>query len=195
VAGYNCGGNQSAALRVQPGGQDCDVGYGQLTGATLSAQGNPDNGFILTYPNGPLCPGVSDPTPTFSLFTVNCAPGQPGRIIALPSQNQCSVQFTLESEAACPTHVSSILRTLGVGWIIFLAALVLVIAYLGVGILYKRRVYGASGIEAVPNIDFWRGVGSRVAAVATCGRKRVGADGDVYVQADDGEDIAYSDKL
>jgi hypothetical protein len=196
VPGSECGVNKTAApaLRRQPGSAQCDTAFGQLASVKLSTLANPDDGFYLEYNNGPPCPGVADPGPTFSQFTVQCAPGQPGRVLGIPTINQCSVQFVLESQAGCPVHITNILRTLGVGWIVFLAALVCAVLYLAVGILYKRRKYGASGIEAVPNIDLWRSVGNRVAAVATCGRKRVGADGDVYVQAADGE-YAYSDKI
>ena len=42
------------------------------------------------------------------------------------------------------------------GWIFIIMLSVLLVVYCGVGIFWKMKKLGVTGIEAVPNIEFWR---------------------------------------
>jgi hypothetical protein len=188
VPGYTCQGNASASLVQQGGGNTCNQGFGQAETARLTPMADPESGFVLEISGGSLCSSAGNPVVPFSVFNVACAPGQTAVIGSSLTATSCSVVYNLRAAAGCPAYKSNVLRKLGVGWIVFLAALVGVALYLTVGIIYKRRVYGASGIEAIPNIDTWRAVGRAV----SCGRKSAAGDGDVYVQAMDDDGPSYT---
>lgn len=72
------------------------------------------------------------------------------------SKSDCFYLMELESRVAC-TNQSTGLSTGAVLVIVFSC---LIGAYLLFGMLYKRFITGAKGLEQVPNIGFWRSCGN-----------------------------------
>lgn len=48
-------------------------------------------------------------------------------------------------------------RSMGTGTVLILAFVIIFTFYIVVGVLYKRFVLGASGVEQIPNVDMWCG--------------------------------------
>eukprot|EP00741_Cyanophora_paradoxa_P010733 tig00020538_g10375.t1 len=61
----------------------------------------------------------------------------------------------VSSKAVCVTPSSGHSSVLFIFFVFFLLALGV---YCGVGIAWKRRTLGVSGIEAIPNVEFWRSI-------------------------------------
>lgn len=72
------------------------------------------------------------------------------------SKSDCFYLMELESRVACSTKATG----LSTGSVFLIVFSCLVIAYLVFGMLYKRFVTGAKGLEQVPNIGFWRSCGN-----------------------------------
>eukprot|EP00163_Fabomonas_tropica_P011681 TRINITY_DN2249_c0_g1_i1.p3 TRINITY_DN2249_c0_g1~~TRINITY_DN2249_c0_g1_i1.p3 ORF type:complete len:136 (+),score=34.92 TRINITY_DN2249_c0_g1_i1:978-1385(+) len=68
---------------------------------------------------------------------------------------RCEYKFLWETDVVCPKHLS-------LGWIFVITFLCVGITYLVGGIVYKKKRLGATGIEAIPNIDFWQQLPSLV---------------------------------
>jgi|ERR1719424_855717 len=67
--------------------------------------------------------------------------------------------FVLESAAGCPVEENFIERAAGglsYGWVFIICFAVLMVLYCGIGMFYKIKKLGVTGIEAIPNIEFWR---------------------------------------
>jgi hypothetical protein len=67
--------------------------------------------------------------------------------------------FVMEHAAGCPVEENFIERAaggLGWGWTFVICFAVLLVLYCGCGIFYKIKKQGVTGIEAIPNIEFWR---------------------------------------
>merc|ERR1711924_373062 len=66
--------------------------------------------------------------------------------------------FVMEHAAGCPVSENFIERAadgLGWGWTFIICLSVLLVLYCGCGIFYKIKKLGVTGIEAIPNIEFW----------------------------------------
>ncbi len=76
------------------------------------------------------------------------------KLIDLPSlfQNATRAAMTVTTAAACPT-IKATLTGLWVFLSIFCGSIVI---YLVGGMIYKNQFYGTSGVESIPNIEFWR---------------------------------------
>jgi len=67
--------------------------------------------------------------------------------------------FVIESSAGCPVEENFIERAAGglsYGWVFIICFAVLLVLYCGIGMFYKIKKLGVTGIEAIPNIEFWR---------------------------------------
>lgn len=63
----------------------------------------------------------------------------------------CEYTIVFLSKYGCPLSSG-----MSKGWTIILVLLVGTLVYLTVGIGIKRYKFGLTGMEAVPNIEFWR---------------------------------------
>jgi len=98
-----------------------------------------------------------------SIVTVNCDPNAP----AVPLPNPKPFQFIVTTQGGC-TYSTSIVAPAGCevpskaksglsGGSVFLIILIVVIpVYVAAGCVYKRKRQGLTGMEACPNVDFWR---------------------------------------
>ena len=61
----------------------------------------------------------------------------------------CEYNFIWRTDVVCTAGLST-------GWWFNIFVILAAVAYLGGGIAYKRKKLGVTGLESVPNIDFWR---------------------------------------
>jgi len=66
--------------------------------------------------------------------------------------------FGLSSKDACPTNPPGDVLGTGLtwGWLFIILFSVAVVLYFGIGMVYKYKKLGVTGIETIPNIEFWR---------------------------------------
>jgi hypothetical protein len=91
-------------------------------------------------------------------YTSNANP-----VVFAPSMNYRTrtngYMFVMESAAGCPVEENFIERAAGglsYGWVFIICFSVLMVLYCGIGMFYKIKKLGVTGIEAIPNIEFWR---------------------------------------
>lgn len=167
---------------------NCQAALGLSTNvATVLFSQSGVDGIQVTYTGSTPCSGMGSPPPS-TVFQVLCdaklAPGI--QSINSLQDNGCSVTISLNSAAGCPIVLYTPVTptpsgSIGAGWIVLLVFLSLGVVYLVGGMIYKRRKYGASGLEAIPNIDMWRSLGSKTYDVITCGKcPRKTASGGYY---------------
>jgi len=100
------------------------------------------------------CGGGAFRTTVVSFVCAKDAPVVPTKpfVVVNPSES-CSYSFTITTSAACKSSHKGALS----GGTIFLIILIVVIpVYVAVGCVYKRKRQGQTGMEACPNIEFWR---------------------------------------
>jgi hypothetical protein len=192
IPGAVCGGatQTPTASFSMATDRTCITNYGYATPfqATFLTT-DPTQGVAVTMQGSPC-----DTQPGFNYsttFNVKCDPSASIPTVQNfnPNSGICNIQFSLASAAACPTRLITVVPALGAGWIVVIVAVVLGATYVGGGIAYKRHKFGASGVEAIPNIDFWRWVGSYIVYIFTCGQARPGYSA---APADDAFYTAYS---
>eukprot|EP00742_Colponemidia_sp_Colp-10_P007375 GILJ01007939.1.p1 GENE.GILJ01007939.1~~GILJ01007939.1.p1 ORF type:complete len:300 (-),score=10.23 GILJ01007939.1:133-1032(-) len=153
---YKCNNIDAPALEELQALKDlpatCSV-QGSRRGMHFEALDNPAAGVKLVYGPGKRCHESTQPRQT--TVRIECAEGVSEPQVSLHkidssrSGHQCDREFTLRSQEACPKLYIS------VGTYISIGVLAVVVIYLVVGILYKRRK-GSSGIDLVPNLEFWK---------------------------------------
>ena len=177
----------------------CSRNFGTTTATTwrpLAA--DPAAGITLVYSGGSSC-GSQFPTISSTTFNIACsAPlpaGAPLVVDALlVSSDGCSLTYSLRSPSGCVSITTRIVNPLGVGWILVLCVLGLLFIYCAGGVAYKRRTFGARGLESLPNIDMWRRLLALLAASAAAARDALlcRRRGDyARAEGDNGLDINY----
>jgi len=111
---------------------------------------NPSLGVGVSLANGDSCQS----SPRTVVLNVPCDPSSLGSTFTVMFSG-CSYTITFPSSAGCPITVTSGSRLSG-GEIYLIAVAVAVVVYLIAGCAYKRLRFGSSGIDACPNVDFWR---------------------------------------
>lgn len=150
----------AASIQLPPSGVGCLHAMGILPNADASLYStDPTAGMVLTYRGIEPCGQFAGSmyTTTFTLLCDRTAGASPLTIVGF-NDDECSLQYTIRTPAACPVPKLETVNPLGGGWIAFIVIVVLAAAYLVGGVVYKRAAYGATGIESVPNIDTWRAV-------------------------------------
>ena len=144
-----CDGN-GVCQKEASGEERCfGCGLANTIAVTAHPDGN-DKGFVLRYTNG----DAQDHKSRDAAIQFDCTTGSDS--FQYTGENRISAteieyDFTFGSKKACPTGIGS-----GGGWVFLLIVVIALIVYFGAGILYKRAQLGATGMECVPNIDFWR---------------------------------------
>lgn len=120
----------------------------------------PNKGIYVQYGGGDKCTNganlIQRDKPRETRFNIHCARKQSDFVIDTPTGSQgatkCILEFRVDSPAGCPGGVYG-----GVSlFIIMIWGILLFCVYLFGGIAYNINYKNLSGIEAVPNIDFWR---------------------------------------
>lgn len=123
----------------------------------------PDLGIRISYHNGDLCTGSENPSENGRLrsasFLVYCAETQDANFaqskINSKDVTKCSLEFSIKSPAGCRIGYGSGMRKSTI--ILFWVVVVFLIYAVG-GSAYNIKVKGKSGVEAFPNLEFWREV-------------------------------------
>jgi len=114
---------------------------------------NPEKGVTLTYINNvDDCRNFPNKPKVSSVFSFICDDAAGGDIQSITTDG-CTHTITWPTRYGCPTTGGD---GLGVGGIIIIVVGIGFILYLAVGYLYNMKFKDRSGMEAVPNIDFWR---------------------------------------
>jgi len=160
-----CGGTVKVCNRQQAPaskwrGTKCNnLGDMQTQEISLLNEADASKGLKLTYRDGDICKkqvsGQMEIGSREVIYEVHCDRGaDPGVLQKIVETSMCEYTIIFNSKHACPTNGSSG----GKGWnFVFLVCLFTAL-YLGIGIGFNKYKMGLTGIEAVPNIGFWRQV-------------------------------------
>lgn len=174
------------SLQLVPNGSgQCLQSYGSLSSTQASPMATPTDGMTLVYGGGEKCDSLG--TQSSTTFELMCDPSVSVlavKQLEVPNVN-CALKYTIRTPAACPTFKAPAAKPLSGGWVVFIIFVVAIIVYLVGGVIFKRVKYQASGIEAIPNIDFWRSVGERLSRCLTCRRQYQPANESYYTEQND----------
>lgn len=106
-----------------------------------------NGGVTLTHTNGDYC----DATRT-TIVDFLCDSSQTTTFI-VSEPSMCSYEIEFKTPLVCPLGVPSSLTGGGIFLIILSSA---TFVYLAGGCYYKKSKKGTTGMESMPNIDFWR---------------------------------------
>jgi len=125
----------------------------------------------IVYTSGQACSGAGGPTYSTTINFACNANNNPGKITAVTNTQECKYLMTFTTKFACVSGSPST-NPSGTGpprppgpppkgdfeyaWIFVIVVCASFIVYLIVGMVYKRVKDDATGLEMIPNIDFWR---------------------------------------
>lgn len=121
-----------------------------------------DLGIKISYNNGDICTGSENPSENGLTrrvnFLVYCSESQDLNFIQSKINSntitKCNLEFSIKSPAGCKVgYGSSAGRKSSV--ILFWLIVVLIIYVIG-GFAYNNKYKGKNGVEALPNLEFWR---------------------------------------
>lgn len=191
--------NGTMATKVLSGALgSCLKAYGspsQVTVSTLPSSDNVRDGLTLKYSGGPLCSGQPSQSSSSVVYTLHCGAAgdsSPLSNIKLGSAtDDCTLYIEATTPAACLTPIPEPEHHISGGWVFVIILFTVLTTYCGLGMLYKGLCRRATGMEIVPNVDFWRGawdnvqLGASVAwAKLTCSESPTVGDS-VYQGLDD----------
>jgi len=121
----------------------------------------PDTGIKISYHNGDLCTGSENPSENGQLrkasFLIYCSESQDLNFVQSKINSKdvtkCSLEFSIKSPAGCRIGYGSGAKKSAI--ILFWIVIVFVI-YAVAGYFYNNKVKGKNGIEAFPNLEFWK---------------------------------------
>lgn len=88
-------------------------------------------------------------------FILECSSSQDEDFVAA-QKNSCEVSFSMKTPLGCLN------KPHGTGFFGFLFYFLLIAgAYLGIGYFINSKVSGLSGLQALPNIEFWEKVSTK----------------------------------
>lgn len=125
---------------------------------------SPDLGLKMTYSGGDTCTGSENVSengfPRKINFVIDCADSQDSNFIQTKINSntvtKCNMEFTIRSPAGCRVgHGSSSYKS---STMTLLYILIIFGVYLGAGIFYNKKYNGKEGINAIPNLEFWKEV-------------------------------------
>jgi hypothetical protein len=158
----HCGETCSAIMSsAYPGYSVCTtLGFPGNVNYSLIDQNKPEQGIRVTMTS---CSQKSKPDCSFSVL-VQCSHSgvQIPTTVTNKTAGGCDYETILRHPAGCPV-VTNVSKG-GWGWfgtLLFLLVLAFVV-YMAVGIGYRVTVLGVSGIEAIPNLDTWRSLPSKI---------------------------------
>ena len=122
----------------------------------------PDLGIKITYHNGDVCTGSENPLENGSMrkasFLIYCAENQETNFVQTKINSntitKCNLEFSIKSPAGCRIGYGS-----GTGRkseIILFWIVIVFLIYAVAGYIYNSKYKGKNGIEAFPNLEFWK---------------------------------------
>jgi len=147
-----CGKPNSPSIQLLAGTDECLAYLGDI--ATQQWSKDPSNGHIvLTYTNGQPCDGISRQ----AKISFECDPDSESDFYEAKTDYpvKCAYELEWKTKHACPGFATKAGGLSGGAWfLIFLLGIILPIYLIG-GVIYNVRK-GATGIELIPNIAFWK---------------------------------------
>lgn len=133
---------------------DCFRNLGVLSSPrwSLLDSSNPSAGVVLAYSGGTEC-HVPETIQGSTTIKVTCDQEAIVPTGFTYTVEQCSISIAFRSINGCPSEYTS---GLSGGWVFVVLLLVAALVYFGGGVAYKKATLGTSGLESIPNIDFWR---------------------------------------
>lgn len=117
----------------------------------------PATGVSVRFGGGSECvdSGSRQTVKRSTLVTVACNPDarEPANIKWPSTSDDCSIALSFEHYSGCPSYYST---GLSGGWVFVILVLVTLLVYCGGCAAYKKATLGTSGVESVPNVEFWR---------------------------------------
>jgi len=142
---------------------------------------DPTQGISISAANGDKCGAQQQPRQITMNFP--CAPSGPVHpsswSVATSGTNPCAYTVTYTTSASCEGTKPTSPPTSGPsgpggstpssggisgGSVFIILFLVFIVLYIGIGFGYNMKVKGLSGVEAFPNIEFWKEFGRYVTA-------------------------------
>lgn len=185
--GFLCGGAPSAVVQlISRGGTACASSFGRAENASVTLlSADPTAGIRLSFSAGSACPSAPGAT-QYATLNLACDPTQPNAVISgVVRVPACGLDLYATASAGCGRVVTSVVEQPSTGWYAFLGVLGAVALYVGGGVAYKRAVRGATGVEALPNIDSWRWLYRAVAGALGRGAAPAATDYGALPAADD----------
>lgn len=147
---------------------------------------DPMKGVSITYTNGDACQSAATSPPKTVTYSISCDNnGQSSLNNVVADSSGCNYEFVFSSPSACPSIPSP--QSLGTGGVVFVLILVAIFLYIAIGIGWKKRVKGTSGMESIPHIDFWRALGARC---GICSNRQMKTGHERLMSYDDDEDVS-----
>jgi len=119
---------------------------------------DPGGGVMAQFNNGqPACRGIVDRTTQVRFV---CRDTDPfiENVQEMDETNLCLFIITIPTRTACPGYVSprKLPHTLSTSWTFLICLFILTPVYVVGGYMYKSTRVGLSGLDALPNVEFWR---------------------------------------
>jgi len=120
----------------------------------------PSVGVKVSYANGDAC-GSGVPPKKTGVINFYCDPtAGRGAVNGTVAENPtCVFTMNIITGLVCPGGGGGgSSGGLSGGWVFIIILIVCIFVYIVAGCVYQRKKKGASGVESVPNIEFWRGL-------------------------------------
>lgn len=122
----------------------------------------PELGVKITYHNGDICTGSESPVenglPRKVNFLVHCSENQDANFVQSKINSntvtKCNLEFSIKSPAGC--HIGYGSSAIKKSAMILFWLIVIFLIYSVVGIAYNTKFKGKKGVEAFPNLEFWK---------------------------------------
>jgi len=127
---------------------------GNFTDLDTASIGVTEKGVNLTYFNGQAC--KTRPRQTSVYLICNTSTDALITEVQEPTdpEHTCMYYIYFQTKYACPSGSSGIEG----GWIFIIILIVVVLLYLAIGVVYQWKRNHATGLELIPNHEFWRDV-------------------------------------
>jgi len=152
----------------------CLKAYGapsQVAVSTLPSSDNVRDGLQLTYSGGPLCSGQPPQPSSGVVYTLHCgdagADSPISEVKLGTATDDCTLYIEATTPAACLKTIPVEEHPISGGWVFVIFLFSVLTSYCGLGMLYKGCCRRATGMEIVPNVDFWRGAWDNLQLGAT----------------------------
>jgi len=155
ITGANTGAANLGTCTTPPGGTQPASPVWELINPLIPAVG-----LRVTYANGDSC-GAGTPPTKIGVINFYCDPTAGRGFVngTVAEHPTCSYTMNIVTSYACAGGAGGGgSKGLSGGWVFIIILIVCLFVYIVAGCVYQRKKKGASGVESIPNIEFWRGL-------------------------------------